>query len=58
MEFRDKWNPSWEKGTLDIEVIDRLVKAREELEIMKDFPNMEQRKKIMIECKEMMRLIK
>lgn len=58
MEYRGKWKPSWVKGIYDTEVIDRLVRAREELELINGSPNMEQTKKIRIEAEEILRLIK
>jgi hypothetical protein len=58
MLFRGKWKPSWGKGTYDIEVIDRLVRAREELELINGTPNSEQRKKIIFECINILELVK
>ncbi|MDH7506157.1 MAG: hypothetical protein QHH15_00015 [Candidatus Thermoplasmatota archaeon] len=52
--FDDSWNPSWDKGAIDTDVIDKLIEVRIALyEIVSNgfYPNHEQSKKIMVELK-------
>jgi len=57
VEYEGKWKPSWDKGAFDTDVIDLLVIAREALQDINGIPNYEQRKKILIECKNIMELV-